>query len=48
MAYAATCTDCGWSFRHAHREPVSEALERHGRKEQHHVRFVRAPVDAPA
>ena len=48
MAYAATCTDCGWSFRHARRELVSEALERHGRKEHHPVRFVRSPVDAAA
>lgn len=46
MPYTADCTDCGWTFEDQRREPVVDALERHARKEQHHVDFLRQPIDA--
>lgn len=46
--YGAICTDCSWSFESAEYESVADALERHARKEQHHVEFSRLAVEAPA
>lgn len=48
MTFAAVCTDCGWSYEADRRVGVTERLERHARKEQHHVEFTRGPVEAPA
>lgn len=48
MTFSAVCTDCGWSFRDERHERVTERLERHARKEQHHVEFTREAVEAPA
>ena len=42
MACQAICTDCGWSFHDEEFEVVSDAMERHSRKEHHHVKFERA------
>lgn len=41
LSPAASCTDCGWSFDEGDFEEVADALERHARKEQHHVEFER-------
>lgn len=46
--YGAVCTDCGWSYESADYEPVADKLERHSRKEHHHVEFTRNPVTATA
>lgn len=46
--FGAVCTDCSWTFESDDYEPVADALERHSRKEQHHVEFTRNPVEAPA
>lgn len=45
--FGAVCTDCGWSYESTEYEPVSDELERHARKEQHHVEFTRR-IEAPA
>lgn len=47
-SYGADCTDCSWSVESEEYEPVADALERHARKEQHHVEFSRRAVEAPA
>ena len=47
VIHAADCVDCGWHFEHRHQERVTEALERHARKEQHQVEFTRRAVEAP-
>ena len=41
MIHRATCTDCQWAYRSESHEAVSDALERHARKEHHHVQFTR-------
>ncbi len=47
MHFQADCTDCSWQVRSASRESVTDQLERHARKEQHHVKFQRVnPVPA--
>lgn len=46
--YGAVCTDCGWSYESGEYEPVADELERHSRKEHHHVEFTRNPVTATA
>ncbi|MFB6352486.1 MAG: hypothetical protein ABEJ92_00215 [Halobacteriales archaeon] len=48
MTFAAVCADCGWSFRDDYHEAVTERLERHARKEQHHVEFTREAEPAAA
>lgn len=48
MTFSAICTDCGWSVQDERRERVADGLERHARKEQHHVEFVRRAIDASA
>lgn len=48
MSYEAVCVDCGWTFADDRSEPVTDRLERHARKEQHHVEFTRKAVEAPA
>lgn len=48
MTAVASCTDCGWSFRDDDLEAVGDALERHARKERHHVELTRHVVDVPA
>lgn len=47
VSWAAVCTDCSWTAQHDRQERVSEALERHARKEHHHVEVRRRP-SAPA
>lgn len=46
MHCRAICTDCGWSVQGDGLETVTDEMERHARKEQHHVEFKRlsAPV----
>lgn len=44
MANRAHCTECRWAFQAESHEEVADALERHARKEQHHVNFLRANV----
>lgn len=46
--FGAVCTDCSWSYESGEYEPVADALERHARKEQHHVEFSRHVLEAPA
>lgn len=46
--YGAVCTDCGWSYESVEYEPVADELERHSRKEQHHVEFTKHRIEAPA
>lgn len=41
MQCRAVCTDCRWSFESESHESVTDALERHSRKEHHHVNFRR-------
>lgn len=48
MTFVADCADCGWSFADDSRERVTDQLERHARKEVHHVDFGRRPVELPA
>lgn len=40
--HRANCADCAWSYEGDDQEAVADALERHSRKEQHHVEFERA------
>jgi hypothetical protein len=40
--HRANCADCAWSYEADDHEAVTDALERHSRKEQHHVDFERA------
>ena len=44
MTNRADCTDCRWAFEAESQEEVADALERHARKEQHHVNFLRVNV----
>lgn len=37
----AKCTDCQWTYEDHELEAVADALERHARKEQHHVELHR-------
>lgn len=48
MPYQADCADCAWTFDHERQEQVADMLERHARKEHHHVEFVHQSADAPA
>jgi hypothetical protein len=41
-AHEADCADCAWTYRSDDLVEVSDALERHSRKEQHHVELKRA------
>jgi hypothetical protein len=41
----AVCTDCAWSTEDDDGVAVSDAMERHARKEQHHVEFERVVTD---
>ena len=41
MHFRTSCTDCEWSYRSDSQETAADALERHARKEQHHVEFKR-------
>ncbi|WP_218836331.1 nucleoside triphosphate pyrophosphohydrolase family protein [Halorarum salinum] len=46
MTHRADCTDCTWSFQDEDLVDVSEKMERHARKEQHHVDLERAVATA--
>lgn len=37
MTWIVDCTDCGWAHETSEREAAADALERHSRKERHHV-----------
>ncbi|MFW6458398.1 MAG: hypothetical protein ACOCY6_03170 [Halodesulfurarchaeum sp.] len=37
MTWKAICTDCPWSFEGEDQVEAADALERHARKERHHV-----------
>lgn len=41
MTWHAVCTDCSWSREADSREAVTEAVERHSRKEYHYVELKR-------
>lgn len=47
MTAIAICTDCGWTYRDDDDIAVTDALERHARKEHHHVELRRRRVTAP-
>lgn len=37
MQWIATCSDCSWSYEGNDQVDAADALERHARKERHHV-----------
>lgn len=47
MHCRAVCTDCGWTYQSDSHEVAADRLERHARKEQHHVKFRRVPSVSP-
>lgn len=42
MTWQAVCSDCAWTIKGGAREEVTEAVERHSRKEYHHIDLRRA------
>lgn len=48
--HRAVCADCGWTFEDEELVTVSDKMERHARKDHHHVdleRAARTDSDAP-
>lgn len=41
MTWKATCTDCSWEYTTANQVEAADALDRHARKEHHHVNIQR-------
>ena len=48
MTFEGKCTECEWNVRGSDREHITEALERHARKEFHEVTFERIERPQPA
>ncbi|MFB6085811.1 MAG: hypothetical protein ABEJ84_03235 [Halodesulfurarchaeum sp.] len=44
MNWVATCTDCRWTFEGDDQIEAADAMERHSRKERHHVDIKRQQV----
>lgn len=44
MTWVATCSQCSWRYRDDTQEAAADAMERHARKERHHVDIHRHTV----
>lgn len=41
MKWMANCTECSWEYEAADQVDASDAVDRHARKERHHVNIQR-------